>query len=343
MGQLVALSDAMGCGLADLWTWPLPRFREALGWPESLLRALARYRQTVDVPGDVAVPGHVVLPMDACWPESLSGLDRPPLSLQWSGRRDLWSLLSSRQAVAVIGTRRPSAHGLRMAEALGRSLALAGWPVVSGLAEGIDAAVHRACVRSGGVPVGVLGTPLHRVYPQDHRGLQASVAETGLLFTELRDDARVQRSSFALRNRLLVAVARAVVIIECPKASGALHSAAIAQAMGLPLWVVPGDAMRPSAQGSNALLQQNASALVDLRAFIRSLGPGPIPSQRLPGIPVPREASTEKLLQQVNDGATLEQMAMHLQEDPQRIAQSLMQLELDGVVTPLPGLRWRSL
>ena len=60
-------------------------------------------------------------------------------------------------------------------------------------------------------------------------------------------------------------------------------------------------------------------------------------------MPVAREASTEKLLQQVNDGATLEQMAMHLQEDPQRIAQSLMQLELDGVVTPLPGLRWRSL
>ena len=186
------------------------------------------------------------------WPESLLDLDRPPLSLQWCGRRDLWSLLSSRQAVAVIGTRRPSTHGLRMAEALGRALAFAGWPVVSGLAEGIDAAVHRACVQSQGVPVGVLGTPLHRVYPPDHRGLQQSVAETGLLFTELRDDARVQRSTFALRNRLLVAVARAVVIVECPKASGALHSAAIAESMARPLWVIPGDALRHSAQGSNA-------------------------------------------------------------------------------------------
>ena len=343
MQQLASLSSEMACGLGDLWDWPLSRFRDVLGWPESLLSSLARYRQACRSPGSAAVPGHVLLPMDACWPESLSGLDRPPLSLQWCGRRDLWPLLSSRQAVAVIGTRRPSVHGLRMAEALGRSLASAGWPVVSGLAEGIDAAVHRACVRSRGVPVGVLGTPLHRVYPKEHRGLQQSVAETGLLFTELRDDARVRRSTFALRNRLLVAVARAVVIVECPKASGALHSAAIAQSMGLPLWVVPGDAMRHSSQGSNALLQGKASALVDPMAFIQALGTGPVPCQDSMVSPTALKPSTEKLLQQVNDGATLEQMAMRLQEDPQHIAKSLLQLELEGVVTAMPGLRWRSL
>lgn len=343
MRQLADLSCELACGLGDLWDWPLSRFHEALGWPDSLLDSLAHYRQSWRSPGSASVPDHVLLPMDALWPASLSDLDRPPLSLQWCGRRDLWPLLSRRQAVAVIGTRRPSVHGVRMAEALGRSLASAGWPVVSGLAEGIDAAVHRACVQAKGVPVGVLGTPLHRVYPQEHRGLQMSVAETGLLFTELRDDARVQRSTFALRNRLLVAVARAVVIVECPKSSGALHSAAIAQSMGLPLWVVPGDAMRHSAQGSNALLQRQASALVDLSAFIHALGSGPVPSPDSVGRPMPRTPSTVKLLQQVDNGATLEQMARSLQDDPQHIAQQLMQLELDGVVTPMPGLRWRSL
>lgn len=342
MRQLADLSCEMACGLADLWAWPLSRFRDVLGWPESLLGSLSKYREECPSPGSVTVPGHALLPMDSLWPESLLDLDRPPLSLQWCGRRDLWSLLSSRQAVAVIGTRRPSTHGLRMAEALGRALAFAGWPVVSGLAEGIDAAVHRACVQSQGVPVGVLGTPLHRVYPPDHRGLQQSVAETGLLFTELRDDARVQRSTFALRNRLLVAVARAVVIVECPKASGALHSAAIAESMARPLWVVPGDALRHSAQGSNALLQGKASALVDLRAFLDALGPGPVPCKDSMVSPTGLDPSKERLLQQVNDGATLEQMARCLQEDPQHIAQTLMQLELAGVVMPMPGLRWRS-
>ncbi len=343
MQQLADLCCELACGLSDLWVWPLSRFRDVLGWPESLLVSLGSYRAEVHAQGHVEVPDHALLPMDSLWPASLLGLDRPPLSLQWSGCRDLWPLLSSRQAVAVIGTRRPSGHGLRMADALGRALASAGWPVVSGLAEGIDAAVHRACVEAGGVPVGVLGTPLHRVYPIEHRVLQKSVSQTGLLFTELRDDARVRRSAFALRNRLLVAVTRAVVIVECPEASGALHSAAIAESMGLPLWVVPGDALRHSAQGSNALLQRNASALVDLRAFIHGLGPGPFPSQNAMVSPKAIEPTTDKLLQQVNDGATLEQLARCLQEDPQHIAQSLMQLELEGVVTPMPGLRWRSL
>ena len=343
MQQLADLCCEMACGLNDLWDWPLSRFSDVLGWPEPLLVSLEQYRDEVKTEGRVGVPDHVLLPMDSLWPASLIGLDRPPLSLQWSGRRDLWPLLSSRQAIAVIGTRRPSAHGLKMAGALGRALASAGWPVVSGLAEGIDAAVHRACVEAGGVPVGVLGTPLHRVYPLDHRVLQKSVSQTGLLFTELRDDARVRRSTFALRNRLLVAVTRAVVIVECPEASGALHSAAIAESMGLPLWVVPGDALRHSAQGSNALLQGNASALVDLSAFIHGLGPGPASIQNAMVSPEALELSADKLLQHVNDGATLEQIASCLQEDPQHIAQSLMQLELEGVVTPMPGLRWRCL
>ena len=343
LAQLQRVALEHGTDLGGLWTWPLDQLRMALRWSDQLICALERHRQRLGPDPRLPLPQRLLLPVDSQWPKGFHALDRPPVMVFWEGNESLFAPLGSGHAVAVVGSRRPSAHGLRAAEKLGEALARAGWPVVSGLAEGIDAAVHQGCLRGGGQPVAVLGTPLERAYPPEHRQLQSDVARAGLLITELAPGGRVQRSSFALRNRLLVAVARAVVIVECPKSSGALHSAAIAQSMGLPLWVVPGDAMRHSAQGSNALLQRQASALVDLSAFIHALGTGPVPSPDSVGKPMPRTPSTVKLLQQVDNGATLEQMARSLQDDPQHIAQQLMQLELDGVVTPMPGLRWRSL
>jgi DNA processing protein len=218
----------------------------------------------------------VVLPGDRRWPLAIGALERPPLALWWQGRGALWSLLAGRRAVAVVGTRRPSAHGIAMARALGVALAGAGWPVVSGLAEGIDAAVHAGCLAGGGAPVGVLGTPLERVYPQHHGALQAAVGRHGLLVSEQAAGSPVRRGHFAGRNRLLVALAAAVVVVECPPGSGALHSAEFAWQQGLPLWVVPADAGRASALGSNRLLARGATPLLGPEDLVASLGYGPL-------------------------------------------------------------------
>ena len=101
-----------------------------------------------------------------------------------------------------------------MARAIGRALAEAGWPVVSGLAEGIDAEAHQGCLEAGGRPVGVLGTPLSRVYPRHHHQLQAAVGEQGLLVSELAQGTPGRPGHFALRNRLQVGLAKALVLVE---------------------------------------------------------------------------------------------------------------------------------
>jgi DNA processing protein len=163
-----------------------------------------------------------------------------------------------------------------MAEALGRALAEAGWPVVSGLAEGIDAACHQGCLGAGGRPVAVLGTPLERVYPRHHGPLQRQVAEQGLLISEHPRGAQVRAGHFASRNRLQVALSKAVVVVECPEHSGALHSARLAWRQQLPLWVVPADAARDSARGSNRLLGESASVLLEPADLVAQLGPGPL-------------------------------------------------------------------
>ena len=89
--------------------------------------------------------------------------------------------------------------------------------MVSGLAEGIDAASHQGRLEAGGQPVAVLGTPLERVYPRHHTALQAQVARQGLLVSEWAPGSPVRPGHFAHRNRLLVAMAQAVVLVECLK------------------------------------------------------------------------------------------------------------------------------
>ena len=269
------------------------------------------------------------------------------MGLWWQGRGTLWSLLARRRAVAVVGTRRPSPHGLAMARALGLALAQAGWPVVSGLAEGIDGAVHGGCLAGDGAPVGVLGTPLERVYPQHHGQLQRAVGQRGLLLSEQPPGAQVHRGNFAGRNRLLVALAAAVVVVECPPDSGALHSAAYAWEQGLPLWVVPGDAGRHAALGSNRLLCQGATPLLAPEDLVAFLGPGPLApcsgAAAAPSCPSadPAGSEQERLLAAVGEGASLEQISLQLGRPASELAVALFQLEWEGMLRAQPGLRWQ--
>jgi DNA processing protein len=228
---------------------------------------------------------------------------------------------------------------LDWAKRLGIALAANGWPVLSGLAEGIDGAAHRGCLEAGGVPVGVLATSLDRVYPRHHSQLQAEVAKQGLLITEQRPGAAVAKGHFASRNRLLVALAEAVVVVECPHGSGALHGARLAWAQELPLWVVPADTNRSSAKGSNSLLSQGATPLLDPADLLSSLGQGPLAVAS--SMARTTETSMDPLLEALGAGASLEQLAQTLDKPLPKLAERLLQLELAGLVEAAPGLRWR--
>jgi DNA processing protein len=245
--------------------------------------------------------------------------------------------------VAVVGTRRPSLHGLTMARQLGQALAEAGWPVVSGLAEGIDGAVHEGCLQAGGAPVAVLGTPLDRVYPRHHEPLQRRVERQGLLVSEQPPGTPVRPGHFAERNRLQVALAAALVVVECPARSGALHSAERAWREGLPLWVVPGDAGKASALGSNRLLARGAAPLLEPADWIAQLGPGPL-RRRSAGVPPAGSAPPapqDALVRAVGAGASLEQLCLRLEQPAERLLPELVRLEVEGVLRAEPGLCWR--
>ena len=339
--------------LERAWGTPGQAFATLPGWCGPLLAGLEGFRSSW---GQDPLPRlslqlagrRALLPGDGRWPQAVAALPRPPLVLWWRGRGSLWPHLAQRGGVAVVGTRRPSSHGLVMAHRLGEALAAAGWPVVSGLAEGIDGEAHRGCLAAGGAPVAVLGTPLERVYPRHHRILQGEVGERGLLISEQAAGAAVQRGHFASRNRLLVALARAVVVVECPRASGALHSAELAWHQELPLWVVPADAARLSAAGSNRLLAKGATPLLDPADLIAQLGAGPLAGRagmageaEKGASPPALPAAQAALLEAVGGGACLEQLCLALGASPSQLPPQLLQLELAGHLRAEPGLQWR--
>lgn len=336
------------------WATPTQQLCDWAQLPPSQAAALDAYRAhwgedpLASAKLAMAREGPLLVPGDPSLPPGLLALARPPLCLRWRGRGGLWAPLRARQAIAVVGTRRPSPHGLAMAEAIGAALGQAGWPVVSGLAEGIDGAAHRGCLARGGRPVAVLGTPIERVYPRHHEELQRQVAERGLLLSEWPAGGAVQPGHFAARNRLQVALARAVVVVECPESSGALHSARLAWDQGLPIWVVPADAGKRSAQGSNRLLTGMASALLDPRDLISQLGPGPLAAARSAQPPTAapepgfgNAGDDPELLAAVGSGATLEQLTLELEQPAAALASRLLTLELRGALRAMPGLRWQ--
>jgi DNA processing protein len=348
-------------GLDRAWSADEEALRQALALPSRMgergLQDLLTYRERVG-PAPLHQPPtaeqrrrwrgrRTLLPGDAALPQSLMQLERPPMALFWDGQGSIWSCLRHRQAVAVVGTRRPSRHGEAMARAIGRCLAEAGWPVVSGLAEGIDAAAHGGCLEADGRPVAVLGTPLERVYPRHHQGLQAEVARRGLLVSELPAGTPGRAGHFAQRNRLQVALSCAVVLVECPHGSGALHSAGLAWEMETPLWVVPADAARVSAAGSNRWLLQGATPLLDPAALISGLGPGPLQRRRPQRAGDPSHRSTPLLLREamllaaLGAGASLEQLCRRMRQEPSAVSERLLQLELAGHVRSERGLWWR--
>ena len=344
--DLVKRIEAQLGGLALAWTAPIEQLAAVRGIGPGLCRRIEAHRLRWGVDPLSAFrtschwPRRVLVPGDRALPRAVRDLARPPLGLYWQGRGALWPLLRRRQAVAVVGTRRASSHGLAMAEAIGAALAQAGWPVVSGLAEGIDGAAHQGCLARQGSPVAVLGTPLERVYPRHHRALQAAVAAAGLLFSEQQPGAAVKAGHFAARNRLQVALASALVVVECPERSGALHSVQLAWKQQLPIWVVPADTTRISAAGSNRLLTQGATALLEPSDLIRQLGPGPLAPRQHPA--AEPACPDPQLLAAVGRGASLEQLCISLQQPAAVLAERLLALELAGLVRPESGLRWRA-
>lgn len=203
------------------------------------------------------------------YPKDLLHFDDPPPVLFLKGRFQL----IQQKSVAVVGTRKASAPGRRFAESLGRELSCAGFPVVSGLALGIDAAAHRGALDGPGGTVAVLGTGVDQVHPPSHRRLQAAVVESGgLLVSEFLPNERARSHHFPRRNRILAGLSQAVVVVEAGRRSGALITVDHALDLGRDVYAVPGPVEWSQSRGTNALLGDGAIIVTSPGDLLAKLG-----------------------------------------------------------------------
>lgn len=174
--------------------------------------------------------------------------------------------------VAIVGTRDCSIYGERIARRLATAAAKAGLVVVSGMARGIDAAAHRAALAAGGKTIAVLGTGVDVPYPASHRTLHGLVQENGLVISEMEPGTRAFRGCFPRRNRVIARISKVVVVVEAGFQSGAVNTANQAMEMGIPVAAVPGQADDPRAAGSNRLIRDGGHILTDVEDLLTLMG-----------------------------------------------------------------------
>ncbi len=268
--RIARLVRAMGSAAA-VWEAPEPALARVAGIGPRLAASIVRERTRVDVDRELhraAVRGVRVLTwLDEGYPAPLRELrDAPPVVYV----RGAWA--AGGPAVAVVGTRRASAYGLGIAEALGEVLGGAGAVVVSGLARGVDRAVHGGALRAGGVTVGVLGCGVDVVYPAEHRSLMEAMQHRGAVASELPMGTPPRAQQFPPRNRLISGLAQAVVVVEGDVDSGAVITARYAAAQGRQVFAVPGSVYARASRGSHRLLAQGARILDRPEDLLGALG-----------------------------------------------------------------------
>jgi DNA processing protein len=285
---------------------------------------------------------------DSAYPKLLREIHDPPIGMYRKGGYQF-----ELPCIAIVGTRRPTFYGVAVAKSLAAQLAKLGFCVVSGLARGIDTAAHEGALEAGGRTAAVLGTGLDIVYPPENLDLYRRIAETGAVLSEFPLGRRADRTTFAMRNRIVSGMSEAVVVVESAVDGGAMITSRFAGEQGRLLFAVPGRIDQSTSAGCHQLIRDGATLLTgveDILSELNYLGglrPAPIP-EKIPKAPAVELSEEERAVySQLADGAILSPDALAAKAGitAAQVAAAAMSLELkqligkrvDGAYEARPG------
>lgn len=243
-------------------------------------------------------------------------------------------------AVAIVGTRKPTPYGSAVTLELAEKLAKRGVVIVSGLALGVDGLAHQGALNVGGRTVAVLANGLDRITPSSHRNLALKILETnGGLLSEYDAGTPSLAFQFLERNRLVSALADAVIVTEASARSGTMNTVMHALSQGKDVYAVPGNITSLTSAGCNKLIEQGAAPIIDIDAFVDSFAPlEKRPKQHLLLAQNPEEQKLIDLIEEgVSDGAELQKKS---KLGSATFATTMTMLELRGVIRPLGANHW---
>ncbi len=258
----VEVVDALDAGMAA--SLGLEEFQRT--WATGSLRECAASElETADQLGV-----RFVQPGDGGWPTQLDDLGaRRPLLLRVMGSADLRN--AAARSVGIVGSRAATRYGVAVADELAANLAGAGWCIVSGGAFGIDAASHMGTLAAGGVTIAISAAGADVPAPTAHTSLFSRIYDEGAVVSEVPLGRRPNRTRFLVRNRLIAALTRTVVVVEAAARSGALTTAREGIELGRVVAAVPGPITSPTSAGCHGLIRDHRAVLVTSAAQIAEL------------------------------------------------------------------------
>lgn len=346
--------------LGAAWRAEVNQLLEVEGIGLSLGASLTDYRQRV-CPAELLAAQerrhpNFWTPADPEYPGLLFEIADPPPVLYYRGRPELALALQTLPSVAIVGTRTPSDYGQRWTRRLVQQLVAQDVVIVSGLASGIDREAHSQTLEGGGLTIAVVGTGVDQAYPWSNRHLQQRIAQQGLLLSEYENGTPPDRVHFPRRNRIIAGLSRIVAVTEAPLRSGALITARLANDYGREVFALPGCLDNPSSLGCLDLIRQGAQLIMDDTTLVQELGkipqlapPDAVQSAEIDpvtSLPLFSVASIGADLQQVLGEIgpvpmTVDQIALKVEKTTSELLSSLAQLELMGLITLLPGMRYQ--
>ena len=211
---------------------------------------------------------HVLTWDDERYPVQLKEIADPPALLFAKGDPTLLAL----PQIAMVGSRNPSAIGVRMAQEFAEALANTGYVITSGMALGIDAASHRGALNVGGATIAVVGTGLDRVYPACHKSLASEIVASGVMISEFPLTTKAKAGHFPRRNRIISGLCQGLLVVEAAQQSGSLITARLALEQNREVFAIPGSIHNPLARGCNALIRQGAKLVETVEDVFEELG-----------------------------------------------------------------------
>lgn len=284
----------------------------------------------------------IVTQEDDDYPAPLRDAYDPPLLLY------VWGKLEARDrhAISVVGSRRATLYGKQATKKLSYQLAQSGFTIISGLARGIDTAAHEAAVAANGRTIAVLGSGLGKLFPPENLALAEKIASGhGAVVSEFSINTSPDKQTFPMRNRIVAAWARAVLVVECPAWSGSLITANLASEYGKPIFAVPGPIDKPTSAGCNQLIRDGATLVADASHILDDLGELPFArtssvkeeTQDLPELP---EEEATVFAAVTTDESPVDRIIERTGLPAHVVTATLMKLEMRRLVRAFPGFRY---
>ncbi|MBQ6088259.1 MAG: DNA-processing protein DprA [Firmicutes bacterium] len=208
------------------------------------------------------------------FPDKLRGLSEPVEGIYVKGNADFLY----KRSIAIVGSRRCSEYGKRVAMKIGGAAVANGLCVISGMAIGIDNFAHRGALSEGGKTLAVLGTGPDICYPPQHRKLYEEICDEGLIVSEYPPGTEAMPFRFPQRNRIIAGLSEAVVVVEARAGSGSLITAEYADNQSKPVFAVPGNITSQYSLGTNRLITEGAQAVAVVDDIFNYLGIQPCTS-----------------------------------------------------------------